>query len=111
MKPYEEQTDFEISKRVAELHGDYAILSDDNETLVISKNPFDYTPCPFNPCNSWADIGPIIFEHKIELLYYEDDLIKGWWARYAFNGPFDSDVMDNPCRSAAITFIKMRESD
>ena len=112
-KPYDEMSDFEINKRIAELHGDYTILSDEHETLVISKNPFDYTPCPFNPCNSWSDIGPIISENGIHILWPEGNNFGEAGKYFKDKNPIivEFKTKEEVFRAAVIVFLQMKEGE
>ena len=72
----------------------------------------------FDPCNSWADAGPIIQENKISLhaLMFGD----GWMAEYTgheydVNDCFEVDHHEahdrNPRRAGLIVFLMMKEAD
>lgn len=97
---YTEMTDFEINKAVAA-----ACLAEwyDNGTCVIKCNDDDRSI--FQPCNSWADAGPLILINRIGL----EPAIKGsvWVAQ---NGYFKNAEADkNPLRAAMIVFLMMHE--
>lgn len=90
--------------------GDSSILLDDNETL-------------FNPCNSWADAGPIIAENGIGVVKVVEascgtgGVIGHWHAvgpvDWAY-GECDSDVAhwnQNPLRAAMIVFLMMKDEE
>lgn len=61
----------------------------------------------FDPCNSWADAGPIIQENKINL----NSVPQGWVA--SDNGGHDSNYFphQNPLRAAMIVFLMMKEAE
>ncbi|WP_312465734.1 phage protein NinX family protein [Atlantibacter hermannii] len=71
----------------------------------------------FNPCNSWADAGPIIQEHGISL-YHSDG---SWQAEMEYEAPVGAFGTDetcsqfvdhkNPLRAAMIVFLMMQEAD
>ncbi|MEI7219101.1 phage protein NinX family protein [Pectobacterium carotovorum] len=57
MKDYNSLSDFEINKRVAQLHGGFAL------TLVVHDEPPSgkaLDPGRFDPCNNISDAWPII---------------------------------------------------
>lgn len=56
----------------------------------------------FDPCNSWADAGPIIKEKRIPLNPFRDRWIAGGW-----RGVNDK----NPLRAAMIAFLMMKDSE
>lgn len=116
---YEEMSDLEINKRVAmhlghsvsnehecSVNGDCFILTNELEVRV-----------KFNPCNNWADAGPIIYENEITIAKHvsSDD-----WE--AYGGGYQVDychqiesykqaefVSENPIRAAMICFLKMKD--
>ena len=96
---YETASDFEINKAVAEALGSYGICDRRGDVLVRNK--------PFDPCNSWADAGPIIVENKGCISYAG---LLGW---YAANNPDGDNLIQfwdkNPLRAAMIVFLKMQE--
>lgn len=55
----------------------------------------------FDPCNSWADAGPIIQKYRITL----DADLDIWFARDENNVHTD----ENPLRAAMIVFLMMQE--
>lgn len=64
----------------------------------------------FNPCNSWADAGPIIQEYGIELTY--DGI--SWSASCHLRGikAYNDwkNYPESPCRLAMIVFLMIQES-
>ncbi|KMV68210.1 hypothetical protein AI29_10015, partial [bacteria symbiont BFo2 of Frankliniella occidentalis] len=58
----------------------------------------------FDPCNSWADAGPIIQENRISLFASDDE---GKWMAQFIN--YKTVHMDkNPLRAAMIVFLMMK---
>lgn len=66
----------------------------------------------FDPCNSWADGGPIIATNKISLI--ADDTTSDWSSAsvqdYCDEGAFRfGNCHANPLRAAMIVFLLMQE--
>lgn len=122
MKNYSEMSDFEINYSVAE-----KVLTFDELVAVPmfggavrwsegDRDGWNH----FNPCNSWADAGPIIEKNLIDLeaIYkFTDESeehiapIGVWAARAVVEGdsfPRCEDV--SPLRAAMIVFLMMQES-
>ena len=119
---YSEITDTEINARVAKkLDGVTRVnLPIDGTTLFhapkiqIKRNgKWEW----FDPCNSWADAGPIIQDRGISL--YHDD--GNWQAEMTFLAPTGKYGLEetaskvvwnkNPLRAAMIVFLMMKEAD
>lgn len=108
---YSEMTDFEINMRVAELIGGF--IEDDifekEQTIFRHHGSGKYSH--FDPCNSWADAGPIILANKITISApMEYDQPADWLAYPAS----DSDICvshPNPLRAAMTAFLVMLESN
>ena len=96
---YETATDFEINIAVAEGLGAYGFCGLWGDVLV--KNT------PFDPCNSWADAGPIIVKNKINITFGAD--LCG--SQTLHNNKFIESVDKNPLRAAMIVFLKMKEAE
>lgn len=98
---YAEMNDFFINKAVAA-----TFLEEwyDNGKCVIKCDDDDRSI--FNPCNSWADAGPIIQAHQINL----NSVSQGWVA--SDNGAHDCNysVHENPLRAGMIVFLMMQEA-
>lgn len=58
----------------------------------------------FNPCNSWADAGPIIKNNRIPI----HPVASYWQAGFGMDKPLVAD--ENPLRAAMIVFLMMQES-
>jgi len=95
---YQEMSDFEINAEVGALTGE-AKNSEPMLNLVIRGNGRK-----FDPCNSWADAGPIIQENRISLFASDDE---GKWMAQFIN--YKTVHMDkNPLRAAMIVFLMMK---
>ncbi len=94
---YSEMTDFEINKAVAS-----ACLNEwyDNGFCVVRCD--DGGRNIFNPCNSWADAGPIIEQKRISLEFV------GMWRARTYEG-IEREANENPLRAAMIVFLMMKE--
>lgn len=114
MKDFSMLSDFEINKRVAQLHGGFAL------TLAVHDEPLSgkaFEPGRFDPCNNISDAWPIMLENKISLMWQtaekdwcawaNGDLEEGCWDwKYC---PDDYYVHASPLRAAMIVFLKMQE--
>lgn len=102
---YSEMSDFEINKAVAS-----ALLSDWFENGLCVARIDGSTRSIFNPCNSWADAGPIIEEGLISLQFYQGS----WMASVSpsqetgFRAACFIEKR-NPLRAAMIVFLMMQE--
>jgi len=111
MMNYSEMTDFEINKAVGEivLEGKWACkpgYSGNNSTSWYYGSVDTFiNPYPLLPdyCNSWADAGPIIDKHKIDLVWYEIDAC--WGAHKGMPCAYEK----SPLRAAMIIFLKTQE--
>ncbi|HCM9564797.1 TPA: DUF2591 family protein [Enterobacter hormaechei subsp. steigerwaltii] len=103
---YSKLSDFEINKRVAQLHGGFAL------TLAVIDSPpsgKSFHPGRFDPCNSPADAWPIIVDNRISIsaqAEYEGDQ----WVAYCVDSNNDIDETHiNPLRAAMVVFLMMQE--
>ncbi len=106
---YEEMSDFEINKLVVS----YLPLclvkksSTTSESAVLAHDLINQYE--FDPCNNWADAGPIIAENKINI-EWRDSLKVLPMARGT--GGCDSYQADkNVLRAAMICFLKMKGAE
>lgn len=95
---YAEMSDDKINLQVFEcLFGN---IGEDRDMLRIWQQG------KFQPCNSWADAGPIMLANKIGISPY----VELWEAT---QGRLDIDcpnfVSDNPLRAAMVVFLMMQE--
>jgi len=111
---YEDMSDFEINKAVAEAIGHQVCVShhpgSENAIIIVngSARAVDY-------CNNWSDGGPIIVENGIGLAFKPHCECDGWVAARHIYGALESNrepftYHENPLRAAMIVFLKMQES-
>ena len=103
MMNYETATDFEINQSVAWALGCHTlpVIDGDIDVFIV---PLD-EPQIFDPCNSWADAGPIIVENRISIIAH-----RGSFSAYNF-GQTILYKSDKPLRCAMIVFLKMKEAE
>ncbi|MBT0725436.1 DUF2591 family protein [Rosenbergiella sp. S61] len=102
---YQEMTDFEINKAVADKLGyagrtsrhpqleDVVLISSSHGGIII-----DY-------CNSWADAGQIAHQYKINLYFSNNENM----AEHRQTGKEIITCTDyNPCRAICIVFLMMK---
>ncbi len=119
----EKMSDFEITVYLASLlypecnHAHTVKEHENGDVEFWCSDPIGNTVSAgkHNYCNSWADMGPLIEKHKIELSY--DGAFKYEWeaSHIVHVSQYDVDVIGmnenkNPLRSAAICLIKILES-
>ena len=68
----------------------------------------------FDPCNSWADAGPIIQNAKIGIkpvsrVRNYNERYESWEA--SVNKPHFEEEFENPLRAAMIVFLMMNEGE
>jgi len=121
---YSEMSDFEINKEVAIKHLGYyeegsrfVNTGTDSSKHYSGKYPLRRITKnsrywkPFEPCNSWADIGPIIEKYGIEISI----MLSGDWcasriSKYTYDSApiYSNDEQfsdENPKLAAAIVFL------
>lgn len=91
---------------------DYSKMSDQqiNEAVAIAiwDTPLTAERGEFDPCNSWADAGPIIQEHGIGIMPFSRVLPEAWNLSAGLLGR--TTVKDkNVLRAAMIVFLQMSE--
>lgn len=120
---YENASDFEINKAVAELQpyttivgeGKYPSISED--AVHVEQRAFKYgniNEFGVDYCKNPSDAWQIIVDNNISLCLHSDDK-KEW---FAFNGFFSVNDMaysyehksENPLRAACIVYLMMHES-
>lgn len=107
---YEQMSDFEINKAVAEdlehdwSHVDFAPDSDDPRICINKYDSFskEHTGTVTDYCNNPADAWPVIAENTINI-----DFQYGSWPTAECDEYIFTDV--NPLRAAMIVFLMMRE--
>lgn len=112
---YSEMTDFEINIEVAKATG-HKPLDESNGWKGMQERPFTAVICRgphrlggFDPCNSWADAGPIILANKITISAPMEYDQPADWLAYPTS---DSDICvshHNPLRAAMTAFLVMQE--
>lgn len=108
MTDYSQLSDFEINKRVWIETG----LAKSSEPLL--KSVFTSQGKIFNPCNSWADAGPIIVESRIMINpYCADEMWKSevQVSHDGFMTTYATAYDKNPLRVAMIVYLMMREAN
>lgn len=119
MKSYSEMSDFEINCAVGKLMPNAVCFNDDGEPYTLEPDSCpaysgsDFNEVNFEPCNSWADAGPIIMKSLIGIKPVS--LFVGGHRWFAFEGDagkeFNLKAADNnPLRAAMIVFLMMQES-
>ncbi|EPO6584313.1 phage protein NinX family protein [Enterobacter hormaechei] len=104
---YSQLSDFEINKRVAQLHGGFAL------TLAVHDEPpsgKSLDPGRFDPCNNPADAWPIITANKISIYAMSEADKRGGWGAEAFHPNDAYSFNDNPLRAAMIVFLMMQDA-
>lgn len=108
MTNYNELSDFEINKRVAEMMGhkqfEGAVTKRKGQQwvrLVPYKN--------YDPCNNPADAWPIIVESKISV--WSQGSNSDLWCAFYQNEESLKSVSAKPLRAAMIVFLMMNENE
>ncbi len=122
---YSEMTDFEINCAVACGMGFEGMVFFDVDSSICSGPVWNIASCvtddsirvsrgnAFNPCNSWADAGPIIEINAIGLGASRPGDSRDWIA-YCWKGNHCGEVRvknSNPLRAAMIAFLMMQENN
>ena len=113
---YAEISDFEINKAVASGLG-YKI-GNDFQSLLDELAPgcvnviTEGSQSTFDPCNSWADAGPIIQGNYLSIEcddMFDLPMPSSCWKAYNPKGNHYTD--ENPLRAAMIVFLMMQEGE
>lgn len=117
---YEEMSDFEINKRVAELRKiDFSQDGSEVYINVFDEHHGDFFPEPVDYCNNPADAWPIIIENKMTVQSPANGILnlsKEEWDVSA-SCYIGEDCMcfsylnKNPLRAAMIVYLMMREAE
>lgn len=101
---YSQLSDFEINKRVAQLHGGFALT-----LSVIDAPPSgkSFHPGRFDPCNNPADAWPIIESNRIGIMPSEMKTKELWMST---SGKGSYAYHENPLRAAMIVFLQMQDA-
>jgi len=108
MTKYNDMTDFEINKLVAEKLG---IPWGEVNLTPSHSQLFRHDTYPirqFNPCNSWSDMGPIIEREKIGI--HVGKVAPNMWFALSRDEWFVENDK-NPLRAAAIVYLMLKESE
>lgn len=109
---YSEMSDFEINKAVAKHFTSFVFFNNSNEPVRLVADPAatytgrDFDEEPFDPCNSWADAGPIIGGARIAIMPSEMKSEIQW---ISTSGRGQYQYHANPLRAAMIVFLMMQE--
>ena len=109
MKDYSAMSDFEINKAVGNLTGDATSAEPVLGLVIRNANGIK-----FDPCNSWADAGPIIEKNKIKIQVVKR--VRDYNERYevweaSVNSPHFEEECTNPLRAAMVVFLMMKENE
>lgn len=113
MRNYEDMSDFEINKLIAEWIGFGYFGFYKQEGGKVRCNRCGGEMVTLDYCNNWSDIGPIIEKYGITLEYDCDiEAESEWWNCIGFgdSGRVEWNYTSNPKRAAAICFLMMQES-
>ncbi|WP_275553669.1 phage protein NinX family protein [Mixta sp. Marseille-Q2659] len=100
---YSKMSDFEINKAVGESTGE-ALNTEETLNLVIRNS----TGRRFDPCNSWADAGPIIEKFGIGLMPFKKSPAKAWPLSVGLLSNAGVEH-ENPLRAAMIVYLMMHD--
>ncbi|MBG0644835.1 DUF2591 family protein [Enterobacter kobei] len=104
---YSQLSDFEINKRVAQLHGGFAL------TLAVHDEPpsgKSFDPGRFDPCHNPADAWPIIVGSKINIRFGAEGM--ACEAQFMQYGHESVECYHaNPLRAAMIVFLMMQDAN
>lgn len=103
---YSEMSDFEINREVAGKVGGFLAKDIFEEEQTIFKWHPGNKYSKFDPCNSWADAGPIIENSGIGIM----PMFAGWRAASERGcRDYTSIANENPLRAAMIVFLMIQE--
>lgn len=122
---YSEMSDFEINCSVAGALGREFFSNEKPDDSGRRRKSYEidgkhrdvcesgWTSELFDPCNSWADAGPIIQSNQISIEFDGDNSMSPpytWCHAVSVNGQFGIEFQSNPLRSAMIVFLMMQEA-
>ncbi len=109
MTDYSAMSDFEINLAVAQQMPSIIGISERQRSLTdaVFYNEVENVKY-FDPCNSWADAGPIIQDNGITVACFKNIMATAWDSQkgLAFGAVFKG---ANPLRAAMIVFLMMKE--
>jgi len=104
MIDYSKLSDFEINERVAKaLRIPFETTYYDEVFTWDDKQSGRFNTRKFNPCQNWADAGPVVEKYRIHLTPVDN----GWFVSDMATTHWISDK--NPLRAAMIIFLMMKE--
>ena len=113
MTDYSKMSGFEINKAVGLATGE-ATASEPVFNQVIRNS----TGREFNPCNSWADAGPIMEANRISLDFDGEyfggkpsGMVGAYIYNYSNNRMIRGPRLQSPCRAICITFLMMKDTE
>lgn len=117
MTDYSKMSDFDITCEVAKgIYPDALVLDVKRDSTgsncTLKFGPHGYKG--FNPCNSWADAGPIIAKNKISLDFDADGYEppqNAWCKTSTPCGQVYYGGESEPLRAAMIVFLMMKEPE
>lgn len=110
---YSEMSDQEISLSLAKALGIYDFDSNGQVFVWSDKESISSSGMPsvFDPCNSWADIGPLIEQYGLDMLYNQIGEKVLWQANcgkeFKCGLELIESVEPNPKRAAAICLLML----
>lgn len=111
---YEEMSDFEINKAVADIT-DFGELivnhNEDNQTVYLCEKDGLFSTIPishFNPCNNPSDSWDLMVSNGISLITLGDE----WEAHHLddYGDESNNIVQAEPGRAISICFLKMKDA-
>ena len=105
---YDDMSDLEINKAVAEKMGFITIGSLKDSSVIFVGKSNNGVFKEFDPCNNWSDIGHIIECNKISLIEPDELTNEEWGAGQVYDAVAWASNK-NPKRAAAICFLMMRK--
>lgn len=110
MTDYSKLSDEQINTAVAMALGEKAGEPVNGMQLIAVDG--EYLSSSFDPCNSWADAGPIIVENCISMVWdCAEDASSAWWNAVDKFDDCRIQYQANPLRAAMIVFLMMNEGE
>mgnify|MGYP000976120782 CR=1 FL=1 len=111
---YEEMSDLEIAARVLTAKGiSYKI----ERGICFINHGYEDGACVFthfDPCNNWADAGPIIVENKMTISPQANFDESQWGASCGVDDNLNPEFAvwsENPLRAAMICFLEIKDAE
>lgn len=104
---YSELSDGQVSRKLAEALGYKSDSVNDTGPIAVYKtHPARWQYADY--CNSWADMGPLLAEHKVSLSWFSK---KHQWCASSPDRFMNFVIHNNPLRAAAICLLIMLEGE